>query len=29
LWYPVIVASITLVLGALLVREKRGVSMHD
>jgi len=29
LWYPVIVASITLVVGALLVRDKRGVSMHD
>ncbi|HWL62064.1 MAG TPA: MFS transporter [Steroidobacteraceae bacterium] len=29
LWYPVIVASITLVLGALLVRDKRGASMHD
>jgi predicted MFS family arabinose efflux permease len=29
LWYPVIVALVTLVLGAFLVRDRRGVSMHD
>jgi MFS family permease len=28
LWYPVIVASLTLVIGALLVRETRGASLH-
>ncbi len=28
LWYPVIVASITLVLGALLVRDRRGTPMN-
>jgi MFS family permease len=29
LWYPVIVASVTFVIGAFLVKETRGVSMHD
>jgi MFS family permease len=29
LWYPVIVASATLVIGALLVRETRGRPLHD
>ncbi len=29
LWYPVIVASVTLVIGAVLVKETRGVSLHD
>jgi MFS family permease len=29
LWYPVIVASVTFVIGALLVRETRGVPLRD
>ncbi|MEO8314689.1 MAG: MFS transporter, partial [Pseudomonadota bacterium] len=29
LWYPVIVASITVVVGAVLVRETRGVPLRD
>ncbi len=29
LWYPVIVASITLVIGLFLVRETRGVPLRD
>jgi MFS family permease len=29
LWYPVIIALMTLVIGAVLVRETRGRSMHD
>jgi hypothetical protein len=29
LWYPVIVASVTLVIGAVLVRETRGVPLRD
>jgi MFS family permease len=29
LWYPVIVASVTLVIGMVLVRETRGVPMRD
>jgi len=29
LWYPVIIASLTLVIGALLVRETRGTSLHQ
>ncbi len=29
LWYPVIVAALTLVIGVFLVRETRGASLHD
>ena len=29
LWYPMLIAAITLVVGTLLIREKRNVRMHD